>query len=251
MTFFSKFLIFLLGLVVLAVVSAWIMGGETQKHSTRISIEASPDDVFKYLVDGEKMKEWANGIVSAGPYLAEEETVEDDNGYEYKVPLERIVMKEGKESVWQDSILRFKEGETLSIKSRKGGLTRTLVFQLEENEIGGTNMDYRLSRSASGWEQVLFPFQKEESRTQMATEMTKLKNLVESQVEFVEGRKSEVDEEIEAPVVATDANGNNTEAIAVDSGPSVIDKVLGPIDAAPKKPKDGTRNFESLFGTGR
>lgn len=252
MSFFSKILIFLLGLSVLAVVSAWIMGGESKKYSTRISIEASPVDVFQYLVDGEKMKQWANGIVSAGPYEADDDDAgaEEVAKLEFK-SLERVVSKDGKESVWEDSILRFEEGETLSIKSRKGGLARTIVFQLEENEIGGTTIDYRLSRSASGWEQLLFAFQKEESRTHMGTEMTRLKNLVESEVEFVAGRRSDSGQEVEAPVVAGEGNGNNTGAIAAGTGSSVVDQVLGPIDAAPEKPKDGTRNFESLFGTGR
>ena len=56
MSFLSKFFVFLIALAVFAVVCAWIMGGESQKNSTRISIKAKPNSVFEYLIDDEKIK---------------------------------------------------------------------------------------------------------------------------------------------------------------------------------------------------
>ena len=251
MSFFSKFLVFLIGLAVFAVVCAWIMGGESQKNSTRISIEASPRAVFRYLVDDEKIKLWASDLVSAGPYKGDEE---QDSSFE---TLERIVREEdGQESVWQDSVMRFQRGQSLSIRSRKGGLTKTTVFQLEENDLGGTNLLYRTIKSASGVDQILFSFQEKESKTQMATEMTRLKKLVESEVEPGD-TDAEIEDEDMTPVVAESGTSNNDapemsvpENTPVKSdGPSVIDQVLGTVYSK-EKPKDGQRNFESLFGTG-
>ena len=251
MSFFSKFLVFLLGLAVFAAVAAWIMGGESEKQSTRISIEASPNSVFRYLVEEEKIKAWASDIVSAGPYKDEEE----EGSFE---TLERIVTEDGGQTVWEDSVMRFKRGEAISIQSRKGGLTTTTVFQLERNDIGGTNLDYRVIKSASGLEQFMFSFQKKDSKTKMATEMSRLKKLIESEV--VLGSAEDNEGEFGDPVVAdsdTDNNGSSemlapANASTQSDGPSVIDQVLGPAESIPTgEAEDGQRNFEKLFGTGR
>jgi len=252
MSFFSKFFVFLIGLAVLAVVCAWIMGGESQKNSTRISIDASPNSVFRYLVDDEKITNWSNDLVSAGPY-------KNDEGSE-PVTVERIVSENGNESVWQDSIMRYKLGESLSIQSRKGGLTKTTVFQLEENDLGGTNVLYRTIKSASGLEQLTFSFHEKTSKAQLDSEMKNLKKLIESEVEPGSDDDSEFAAEDSAPVVVDSSTDNNESsempvpdnASASSDGPSVIDRVLGTVysDGSGEKPKDGERNFESLFGTG-
>lgn len=251
MSFFSKFFVFLIGLAIFAAVAAWIMGGESEKQSTRISIEASPNSVFRYLIEEEKIKAWASDIVSAGPYKEEED--EEGSGFE---TLERVVTEEGEQTTWEDKIMRFQRGEALSIQSRRGGITQTTVFQLERNDIGGTNLLYRVIKSASGLDQFLFSFKKKDSKTKMATEMSRLKKLVESEVEL---GSDDYSVEGDAPVVAGSDSDNNASSDMLvpansstqSDSPSVIDQVLGPTDPIPKgKAEDGQRNFESLFGTG-
>lgn len=254
MSFLSKFFVFLIALAVFAVVCAWIMGGESQKNSTRISIKAKPNSVFEYLIDDEKIKNWASDLVSAGPY-------EDDGGEnsEFKTS-ERIVVKEGAESVWEDLVTRFQRGEALSIQSRQGGLTKTYVFQLEENDLGGTDVLYRTIKSASGIAKFMLPFEEKESATLLETEMKSLKKLVESEVDPDFDPYPSVEDPQGAPVVVDSSTDNNTspEMPAPNDNSdqsealSVVDQVLGPVGEADpgNKPKDGERNFEKLFGTG-
>lgn len=255
MTFFSKFLAFLFALAVIAVIAAWIMGGESAKNSTRVSIDARPVDVFRYLVEGEKIKVWGNEVVSADNYHDDDPTLGTMN---------RVVMQDGQQVIWEDSIMRFQPGEAISIQSRNGGLTKTYVFQLEENELGGTNIQYRLTQSASGVERLLFAFQdRENCRNDMAAEMTKLKNLVESEVEPPGSPSHSDDAEedgMDSPVVGSQGTGDNAttgqattqNTVPESSSVSVIDQVLGTVYEKGKdeKPEDGKRNFESLFGTG-
>jgi len=254
MSFLSKFFIFLIGLAVLATASAWIMGGESQKNSTRISINATPNSVFQYLVDDDKIRNWGSDLVSAGPYK------DDDGENSAFETLERVVLKNGEESVWQESIMRYQRGEALSIQSRKGGLTKTFVFKLEENDLGGTDVLYRTIKSASGLEKFIFPFQEKESSTQLETELESLKKLVESEVEPGFEPETEAEDSQGSPVVVDSSSDNNTDpAMPVPDSipdesdkPSVIDQVLGEAGAKEPddKPKDGERNFEKLFGTG-
>lgn len=152
--------------------------------------------------------------------------------------------------------MRYQRGEALSIQSRKGGLTKTYVFKLEENDLGGTDILYRTIKSASGLDQFIFPFHEKESSSQLVTEMESLKKLVESEVE----PGFEPEDSQDSPVVVDSSSDNNASpAMAVpdsipeeSDGPSVIDQVLGEAGAKKPddKPKDGERNFESLFGTG-
>ncbi len=226
------------------------MGGESVKHSTSITVDASPSTVFQYLSEGEKIKQWGSDIVSVGTFS------EDENG---GFSQERVVRTETGNAVWEDSVMRFQVGDAISIQSRKGGLTQTFVFQLEENDIGGTNIQYRLTRSAGGLDRFLFPFAEDRSDTKMATEMTKLKTLIESEVDPSDMSKPEEPIEKGAPVDGlTDDDDNataNTEAplrpVAMGSE-SIIDRVMGPAEPGPEmKQPIGERNFESLFGTGR
>ncbi len=257
MSFMGKFFVFLFGLAVLAVVGAWIMGGESVKHSTSISIDASPTSVFRYLTDGEKIKQWASDIVSIGSFSDDVELRTQ----------KRVVREDGKEVVWEDSLIRFQNGKpeaatqpdedlgcVVSIQSRKGGLTRTYVYQLEKNEIGGTDLTYRLTRSASGVDKFFFPFKEDDSDVKMATEMTRLKKLIESEVDPSDMRKPETIED-DAPLDGSDATSDNGSQLNLDPSVEPIsmedDPVQSPATPEPvKKQALSERNFESLFGTG-
>lgn len=244
MPFLAKFLLFIFGFAVFAAIGAWIMGGESTKHSTSITVDASPDTVFGYLIDGEKVKQWGSDVVSAGTFS------------EGSTNQERVTRGEKGDVVWTDSLMRFQsgdDGKALSIQSRNGGLTRTYVFQLEENEIGGTNVLYRLTRSAGGLDRFLFSFQEDDSDTRMAEEMTRLKSLIESEVDPSDMKTPDASGEDEVPLVALSGNGNNEpEAISKSGDGSLKDEVVGPTVPEPEKKLPlSERKFESLFGTGR
>jgi uncharacterized protein YndB with AHSA1/START domain len=250
MPFIVKFFVFMFALAVFAVIGAWIMGGESVKHSTSITVDASPGSVFRYLSDGEKIKQWGSDIVSVGTFSEDE-----DGGFSQ----DRVVRTEKGEAVWEDSVMRFQVGEAISIQSRKGGLTQTFVFQLEENDIGGTNLQYRLTRSAGGLDRLLFPFEEDRSETKMAAEMTKLKTLIESEVDPSDMSKPDEPIEKATPVDGLSDDGDNVTAeTEVQARPvamgaeSIVDRVMGPPEPGPEmKQPIGERNFESLFGTGR
>lgn len=233
MSSFVKFLLSLIGLLIVAVAVAWIMGGESKKNSTRISIEAPPLDVFLYLVEGTQISKWAAGVESVGTFHGEAK------------PQDRVVIEDGKQVVWRDSVLRFQYGEMLSIQSKNLGIIRTLVFQLEENELGGTNVDYRVVESAAGLERFLFPLKASMKRTVMVDEMNRLRDLVESEVDFEPGERSQ------RPVAASSDSNDNADPSqangATDGSSSVVP--LGGATEDPAMPEK--RKFESLFSTGR
>lgn len=264
MTFMSKFIIAMCTLCVLVVVSAWIMGGETGKYSTSISIDASPDDVFPYLTDGEKINKWASDVVSVDSFD------EDDS-----VIRKRVVRQEDENVLWEDSILRFqtavedddeKNDFSISIQSRNGGFTNTYFFYLKDNEVSGTNLEYRVTQSASGIDRFFFSFREDDTKAKITAEVTKLKSIVESEVEpRLEDLESDpMDQEqsdFQSPTAGESKIDTSTPTVNFSAAEMPSDVSAAEIqsisaldeplieEARSVQLKD--RRFESLFATGR
>lgn len=260
MTFMTKFVIAICTLCVFAAVSAWIMGGETGKYSTSISIDASPGDVFIYLTESEKIAQWAD-VVRVDSFNEDE-----------SISRHRVTRNEdASETIWEDSLLRYSPGEhefedhAISIQSIDGGNVNTYFFQLTMNDLNGTNIEYRVTQSARGLDRFFFPFRQDTTKSRITSEITKLKSLVESEVEPVDPSEipvpAEESETSEGDTVAgDDTESNNATATKlpnVTSEPELA-PVSKPDDggvfkSAPKKtPENETekRDFKSLFGTG-
>lgn len=229
MSFATKFIFSLLALLVIVAVAVWIMGGESKKNSTQVSIAASPEVVFRYLVDGGEIGKWGTGIKTVGSFSKGQSE-----------PQSRIVDTAGSESTWQDSVLRFQQNQMLSIQSTKLGLVRTLVFQLNENDLGGTNLDYRISESAAGVERLLFPFKSTVDRTTMVDEMIRLRDLIENENDPPTAKTSAA---TPRPLDADSQESNNGSVEPSEGSPEGAQSTPTP-NEAPK------RMYESLFATG-
>jgi hypothetical protein len=173
MSFVSKFLMFTGLLLVVSTICIWIAGGETTKHSTTITIDAVKEQIFPYLTESERIKRWAKDVVEVGSFTQEGPTVQ-----------ERTIRDEsGNMVVVSDELMRFQSPESFSFKSTSNGITQTFVFQLDDNEVDGTNLEYRSARSAVGIGRMFFPFASDNTDSRMVSEMRKLKEIVESDVE--------------------------------------------------------------------
>ena len=235
MSFPAKFFLSLLALLVIVAVALWIMGGESKKNSTQVSVAASPAVVFRYLVDGDEIRRWGIGIKSVGSFSGDQTEAQN-----------RIVESDNGESSWKDTVLRFQQDQMLSIQSSKLGLVRTLVFQLDENDLGGTNVDYRITESAAGVERFLFPFKSTANRTTMVDEMIRLRDLVESENDPPVAKAASEDP---APPLDADSQGSNNSTRGEDgSGSANAGAPESTSTSAPSE--ESKRMYESLFATG-
>lgn len=236
----TKFLLSLIALLAIVAAAVWIMGGESKKNSTQVSVAASPAVVFRYLTDSDEIRKWGIGIKTVGSFSGDKAE-----------PQSRVVESGGGESTWNDSVLRFQQDQMLSIQSTKLGLVRTLVFQLDENDLGGTNVDYRISESAAGVERFLFPFKATVNRTTMVDEMIRLRDLIESENDPPAAKEESQDS-------AQALDGDSPEG---DNSPLETGEVRSPgagnsADAAPESTstsatsEEPKRMYESLFATG-
>lgn len=172
------FLFFVIGLLV-ALAGLWIAGGKEEKFTAVVEIDASPGQVFPYLVQPDLMKNWIAGLTQvdqpqppAGTLALAPEllrTIDDGNG---------------KETTFRDTVIRYTPEEMLSIRSTSGGTANTLVYQLERGDQGRTRLTHTLLISYSGLERFLAPIQNKDFQEQVAADVRRLKQLVEANETF-------------------------------------------------------------------
>lgn len=258
MSFLTKIISFLALLTIVSIACIWIAGGASTKHVTRITIDAGRGQVFPYLTDGEKISKWAKGVIEVGSFDNGEDADDADREPPNKAQ-RRVVTEHGKQVEYEDTVMRYTFPKSFSIQSTNSNVTQTTVFQLQENEVRGTNVEYRLTRSANGIGRMFFPFEKDGFDDRMISEMRKLKEVIESEVEYdpsvedeteVAGAESAADAEVESSQ-DSDGSGSSLGFSDAESSQTLEAKpAASERDDAEPKPADAERNFESLFGTG-
>lgn len=203
MPFLNRFfLFFVIGLFVLCA-GLWIAGGKEEKYTTSIEIDASPSQIFPYLIEPELMKQWITGLEQIdkltpppeNPAMAPE--------------LTRLVVDEkGNEIYFKDTVIRYTPDSIVSIRSSRGGVVYTTVHQLERAERGRTRFNNFVIASYNGLGRLLAPIQSNDLEDQIVAETRRLKELVESNEEYIE-----VDEELE-----TESSEETTEDNANEFG---------------------------------
>ncbi len=153
----------------------WLAGGKKREHSAAIQIEASPQDVFAYLTEPEKHKSWLTGLAHVAPL----ESGTDENGVSKRTTTDRIVSVGGKESRFEDEVIRFEPNEMLTVRSSNSSQVVTSIYQLEPQD-SQTYFTYRVITFNRGIARILAPLLIDKTQNQVDGDIRKLKQLVES-----------------------------------------------------------------------
>ena len=226
----------------IAVAGIGIVGSKAAKHSTQITINAHPSDVFDWLVESHKIREWAPEIKVVASFESEDQeesvrTVQGEN-------------EGAREFSFTDKVLRYDYGEMISVRSTSRDVVQTQVFQLDSNDLGGTNLEFRFTRSPTGLGRFLMPFRGDESAKAMKRQMRKLKKLVEKQ----EGMVLAVDNESTTQTTVSNppevsGGGDEEDVKSEDDAPPAGTATMVPMKEVDVE-ANRKRNFRSLFGTG-
>ena len=168
--------------------SLWIIGGQTDRYSTEIEIDAPPKTVFDWLVDGEKIRQWVTGVSDVANFTDPEISVGDRD-----TTTPRTVTVEGETIKLEDRIMRFDSGKTFSVQSTNDNLIQTSIFQLDATADGNTKLSYRIHLQKAGVGRMMAAFDKSNVDDRMIAEVKKLKQLVESAAPVPEPPKEESD----------------------------------------------------------
>lgn len=230
-------LLFILGV---AAACVWIIGGKTTKHSTRLTIDATPASIFPFLTDNGRVKEWSEEIVEVGNYLNPDSESTSGN-------TTRIIERDGKEVEFEDKILRFDVDELLSVQSSNSFMVQTSIFQLIPGSQGKkTQLEYRVKTNHVGAGRFLAPFSKDIIEDRIVAEARKIKALVEANV----------DADAPQPLSSATANDSYDENVEQASFEEEVQDIESAINPSSRKfigdanAESDDSSFNSLFGAG-
>lgn len=185
MSYFARILFWILIIASVAISSLWVIGGKVHEYSTSLTINASPESIFPYLTEPERIKAWSEGLLEVGKM----ESNIDDNGYSRRILSERVVSNQGSEQVFVDEVLRFDENKTLSVQSTSSSVVNTTILSLKSDG-DGTKVSYRFKTAHRGLDRFAAPFRDDAQQQRIDRELRNLKNAVESESQDPSGKQN-------------------------------------------------------------
>ena len=162
-------------IIVVIAIGLWLAGGKKQEYSAAIQIDANPDIVFAYLTEPEKHKSWITGLA----HVEKLESNTDETGASKRITTSRVISIDGKESRFEDSVIRFEPDESLSVQSSNRNQVITSIYLLEPRD-SQTYFTYRVITLNRGISRILAPLRSDKTQDQVDEDIRKLKQLVES-----------------------------------------------------------------------
>ena len=107
MSGFVKFVLFLLIAVGIALGCLWFLGGKKQEYSTAISINALPAQVYPYLVEPQRVKQWNANVIDIQPLA--------DGPVQLGSKSLTTLEFNGEKTVFKDEVIRFQPDEVFAL----------------------------------------------------------------------------------------------------------------------------------------
>jgi uncharacterized protein YndB with AHSA1/START domain len=110
-------------------------------HNVEVLITAQPEQVFPFLVEPERLKQWMNGLKESKPLT--------EGGVRVGARSEEIVEEEGRRMVVLTEITHLEFNRTLVVKLENEIFDAVSTYELLA-AIGGTNVKHSLETSYKG-----------------------------------------------------------------------------------------------------
>ncbi len=175
MSVVNRFALFLIIFLSVVLAGLWISGGKREQASATLAIEAHPSQIYNYLVEPEKLKQWVEGLTYVDQPLAPRKDT-------LPPKLLRVYQdSNGKEREFADEVIRYNEHDILSIISKHAGTTQIIFYQLDwDEENQQSQFTYSVQETYSGLDRFMAPLQPSPLQRRIATEAQHLKRLVEA-----------------------------------------------------------------------
>ena len=175
MTFLNKCLLFLAIVAFVGGASLWILGGKKNQYAASLEIDSLPHQIFPYLTQPDRLKQWIDGLEDVGRYTPQIET-------ELPTPpkkTKRVMKIAGKNTRFDDQVIRYRDGKLLSVQSSNENMILTSIFQIERQPTGKSIFSYEIKTTNQSLGRFLAPIQKTELQSRVESDVQRLKELVE------------------------------------------------------------------------
>ena len=174
----SKLLMLLAIGVVLACSSVYLIGGKKQEFDAEVVIKAPVGQIFPYLSQPQLKKQWMQGLV--------DQQLTDGDAIAEGAMLQSTLTSNGVSEQFQDEVIRFRENEIVSIKSRNPRLSSTTMLKLKE-EGSGTRVSYKRVVQYNGIDRFKTVFSESTFQQELEQDLDKLVKMVEDNVAVPDG----------------------------------------------------------------
>lgn len=170
-------------IAVIGCAAIWIYGGKKQHYETSLTINATPSQVFPYLTDVERMKQWVDGLMEVEPI---NELVQVE-GAKNRV----TVNANGKMVEFEDEVLRYQQDKLLSVRWKNSVVVTTSIYKLEPKSELQTDFRFTVKTTNLGIGRFLAPFAADDTQSRIEKDAQALKKLIENRVTSSAGEYSE------------------------------------------------------------
>lgn len=173
MSLLSKLLMYALVLALIAAMGLWVMGGSKNESEGSIEIKASPEDVFRVLIEPAQRQKWLLNVTSvelkSKPPIAPNSTYLSQH------------LEQGKTFETDDQVLQMVPDEWLSIRMESVSSNLVTMFKLARSG-GQTSLKYKVSQSPTNLYRIFAPLRKVDLQGRVDEELVRIKKMVEQAV---------------------------------------------------------------------
>jgi uncharacterized protein YndB with AHSA1/START domain len=162
--------------ILLGVAVVWMQGSTPQFYASEVEIRATADQVFPYLIEPEKRKQWILGLAEARPRDQDGETTTalPQVGAAWFDVIER----EGKRLEIETEVSRVEKNQLLQVRVHAPSFDAVHHFDLTSAR-DGTKLTQNLTVTYRGLARFRVPFTKDETRQKLEADLRRLKQAVE------------------------------------------------------------------------
>lgn len=138
-------------------------------HRARIAIEATPDEVFPYLVQPELLKKWIQGFVES------RQVTEGETGLGTKSI--DVFDERGRKMLMETEIIGFEPGRLLAVTISHSMMEAVSTYRLDGSM--PTSVSHEQDVRFKGVARLFGPFMRGATQRSMAADLARLKQAVE------------------------------------------------------------------------
>ena len=168
--------------LILAGGSIYLIGGKRQDYTVTATIKAPVGQIFPYVVKPELKRQWMKG-------LNDQEITQGDT-IEEGALLRSTRTSNGVSESFDDEVIRFRENEIISIKSKNKRLTSTTMLKFKEQG-DGTKVTFTRVINFNGIDRFKTVFAKSDYKGELERDLGELVKLVEGNMSGTTGSAPE------------------------------------------------------------
>lgn len=169
MSDFKKFCLYALALGLVVVGCLYLIGNKATEFAHDTVINVAPETVFEWLTKPEKRAQWVSELKSS--------RVAEPLG-EHSI-YESVFDVDGKSIETPENVVLFKSNEVITIRRKIKGINITNVFKLKALE-KSTHLSYSVDEKRDALPSIIFFLDKRDVNRRSESELSKLKQLIES-----------------------------------------------------------------------